>query len=305
MDKPKVIYIMGCGRSGTTILDIILGNHSGFLSVGELNNFRQAWFGKKFCSCGSLVTDCEIWKKIGDRFFDSDRQNGSIKMYDYQANYERQRVIWKQIFGFHKHNEIQQYHLYIFNIFKELQDLSSCTTIIDSSKSAGRALALLRNEKLDVKVLHVVRDPRGLYHSYQKRHVGTPVKSIWSSAIYWNTTNFLADMIKLNYRENRVIRIRYEDLVYKPNETIDKIEKFLNESLADVKEKIENEVPLGRAHLASGNRLRTQKSALKLKPDIEWKKKLKFYQRLLLPAACYPLMISYGYFKNDHLRSSN
>ena len=37
MNRPKVIYIMGCGRSGTTILDIILGNHLGFLSLGELN----------------------------------------------------------------------------------------------------------------------------------------------------------------------------------------------------------------------------------------------------------------------------
>ena len=47
MNRPKVIYIMGCGRSGTTILDIILGNHSGFLSLGELNNAMDAWNNKK------------------------------------------------------------------------------------------------------------------------------------------------------------------------------------------------------------------------------------------------------------------
>jgi hypothetical protein len=250
------------------------------------------------------VTNCEIWHKIGSKFLDSQGHYNSNWMYEYQTHIEKQRAIWKQVLGIYRHHENLQYQLYMYNIFKNLQELSLCTTVIDSSKSVGRALALLKNNKLDVKVIHLVRDPRGLYYSFQKKDVITPVKNIFSVATYWNTTNILADLIKIHYRKNKVIRIRYEDLVTKPYKTIDQIGQFLNENLADVKEKIENDEPLERAHIVSGNRLRTQKSALKLKPDLEWKKKLKFHQRNFLSIACFPLMLTYGYFKNDSSNSS-
>ena len=35
----KIVYIMGAGRSGTTLLDIMLGNNPGIFSAGELNRF--------------------------------------------------------------------------------------------------------------------------------------------------------------------------------------------------------------------------------------------------------------------------
>ena len=34
----KVVYIMGLWRSGSTLLDIVLGNHQSIESVGELRN---------------------------------------------------------------------------------------------------------------------------------------------------------------------------------------------------------------------------------------------------------------------------
>src|SRR5829696_4581113 len=40
MEK-SVLYIMGAGRSGTTLLDILLGNSNGFVSCGELNRFPR------------------------------------------------------------------------------------------------------------------------------------------------------------------------------------------------------------------------------------------------------------------------
>ena len=39
--KPKIIYILGAGRSGTTLIDIILGNSQGLLSCGELNRYGK------------------------------------------------------------------------------------------------------------------------------------------------------------------------------------------------------------------------------------------------------------------------
>jgi len=33
------VYVMGAGRSGTTILGIILGDNAGIAHVGEINKF--------------------------------------------------------------------------------------------------------------------------------------------------------------------------------------------------------------------------------------------------------------------------
>jgi len=36
LNKIKLIYILGLGHSGSTLLDFILGSHSKFESVGEI-----------------------------------------------------------------------------------------------------------------------------------------------------------------------------------------------------------------------------------------------------------------------------
>ena len=299
MKRPRVIYIMGCGRSGTTILNILLGNNSGLLAVGELNRFSLSWAKNNMCSCGTPVKSCEIWRNIGKLYFTDTSKNDCSEMLHYQMAVERQRAIWKMAFGLYERDKFQLYETFMHNIYKSLQDVSSCKAIVDSSKSVGRAYSLLRNKKIDVQLIHLVRDPRGMYYSFQKKDVVTPVKGLWSTALYWNITNFLASIIKLRFGDKKVLQIRYEDLVYCPGETIDKISFFLYVNLSQVKEKLKNEVKLDRGHIASGNRLRSQKSALKLTPDFEWKRKLSFSQRLILNIICSPMMVKHKYFSNN------
>ena len=287
MDKPKVIYIMGCGRSGTTILTMILGNHSGFLSVGELNAFRKAWQNNEVCSCGRRVTNCKIWHEIGRMFYSTNAQYEYGKMCVFQADFERQRAIWKQVFGIYKNQEVRDYRRYIHKIFWTLHELSSCKAVIDSSKSVGRALSLLRNEKVDAQIIHLVRDPRGLCYSYQKTDVSMAVKKFHSVALYWNSTNLLCELLKLYYGHKRIIRIRYEDLVFSPNKTLDRIQDFLKEDLLDVKHKINSGEAFERGHVAKGNYLRTQKAPLTLKPDYSWKTKLSTFHQTILSILCF------------------
>jgi len=39
--KKKLIYVMGCGRSGTTILGVALGKGNKCLDLGEVVNFLK------------------------------------------------------------------------------------------------------------------------------------------------------------------------------------------------------------------------------------------------------------------------
>src|SRR5829696_6445990 len=83
----KVLKIAGLGRSGSTILDIVLGNHPRIESVGEVGNLmRNGWVSREslrgidprrlrvpICTCGKrldvLYVDapdeaCPFWSSV-------------------------------------------------------------------------------------------------------------------------------------------------------------------------------------------------------------------------------------------------
>src|SRR5262245_54968891 len=60
------LYIMGRGRSGSTILDILLGNSSQIESVGELV-FALSRADRDRCSCGLMLSHCFFWRQVRSR----------------------------------------------------------------------------------------------------------------------------------------------------------------------------------------------------------------------------------------------
>src|SRR5712691_7528670 len=61
----RVIYIMGAGRSGSTLLDTVLASHPEVVGVGELVNLHIAgWTAQEICACGQLGTECSFWTRV-------------------------------------------------------------------------------------------------------------------------------------------------------------------------------------------------------------------------------------------------
>lgn len=70
----RVLYILGSGHSGSTLLDCILGNNPNVFSVGELsfynvikNHIPHAKTKHRkgdFCACGEKMSNCSFWKRI-------------------------------------------------------------------------------------------------------------------------------------------------------------------------------------------------------------------------------------------------
>ncbi|MCA0151875.1 sulfotransferase [Winogradskyella vincentii] len=65
--KRTIINILGAGRSGTTMLDLMLGNDHKSFSLGEVHAWFRPFRKHHFyidCNCGNK--NCEFWKKIKD-----------------------------------------------------------------------------------------------------------------------------------------------------------------------------------------------------------------------------------------------
>src|SRR5579875_1752726 len=67
---PTVVYIAGSGRSGSTLVERVLGGVPGLTNVGELMDLpRRVAPGGERCGCGQAFGDCPFWTKVGQQAF--------------------------------------------------------------------------------------------------------------------------------------------------------------------------------------------------------------------------------------------
>jgi len=58
----RVLYIGGWGRSGSTLLDLILGQAPGLFSAGEVREIWQSGLAEnRLCGCERPFRDCSFW----------------------------------------------------------------------------------------------------------------------------------------------------------------------------------------------------------------------------------------------------
>ena len=69
-EKLRIILNAGFGRSGSTLLDNVLGQTQGFFSSGELGNLWDfARPSARVCACGTRLRECPTWNGIFRRLY--------------------------------------------------------------------------------------------------------------------------------------------------------------------------------------------------------------------------------------------
>ena len=65
-DKINLVYIASIGRSGSTLLESMLGAHSRVQTMGELHIWPHEIEGGGIrpCSCGEFVEACKFWSYV-------------------------------------------------------------------------------------------------------------------------------------------------------------------------------------------------------------------------------------------------
>ena len=60
----KVLYIGGAGRTGSTLLERLLGQTDGVFAGGEMTFLWYALVGDGLCSCRQRLAECPVWSKV-------------------------------------------------------------------------------------------------------------------------------------------------------------------------------------------------------------------------------------------------
>lgn len=299
--KIDIVYIAGEHRSGTTIIDRVLGTLPGVTSLNEVTRVLSAGFaGNDYCACGERFSDCPFWSRVArEAGLDGSRVDPLLRL---KAEIESPRhlpQLYSGVYGPGFRKKIERYTEWLEKLYSALARASGNNVLVDSSKAPGRALLLKATPGLQVHVIHVVRDVRAVVHSKAREKYDPatgrplPVHSPVSGTFDWAGHNLLCELLasRLPY-----VKVRYEDFARHPRATM----QWLVERVAPLAGKrcafeSEDVVRLEPLHSLAGNPDRFVSGPTTIREDGAWARNLNPGTRRLATLLAYPLLWRYGY----------
>ncbi|MBZ0120822.1 MAG: sulfotransferase [Sandaracinaceae bacterium] len=307
----RVLYILGVSRSGSTVFSSLLGSHPRVIGVGELTHLHpRLWESGHYCSCGASTLDCKVWSGVRALL---DQPGAAFDPHDYGRlkprfePYPLDRRGWvrlaRQRAG--RTPEFERYVHLTTSIFESLARTTQAEVIVDATKEPGRCVALAQCQKIDLRVIHLVRDSRAVAWSLSKeisrdaklgvqRFAGAD--PVWRGGAHWTLTNALSEAARLAVGRERFLRVRYEDFVLHPRETLARVGAFMGVDYAATIDAVEKGESLNVEHIIAGNRVR-MKGPVRLQLDTEWTRLMPLSDQLQVRATTEPLLRRYDYVR--------
>ncbi|GIH71854.1 sulfotransferase [Sphaerimonospora thailandensis] len=306
-EADPVIFIGGLGRSGSMLLERLLGELPGVAPLGEVAHlWRHGVQAGEPCGCGQPFEHCPFWRKVGARGFGQWRESQIGWLRRLCVRVDRTRRIPAYALGFvSREAELVEYVRSYTRIYAAAAEIADAHTVVDSSRHASLAYCL--SAIMDLRIVHLVRDPRAVAASRRgkARHRkprlpedGRPTtrpEARWTpvrTAVDWFVQNLAFEFLRGKGVD--VVRVRYEDLLARPAETLDALTTRLGlphatESFAFLGDR---QARIGVAHTVAGNPLRFGVGRIGFR---DRPVKLPATHRWLVTALTWPLLLLYGY----------
>jgi hypothetical protein len=246
-----------------------------------------------------------MWRKVGEAAFGGWDALDLERVQDLRRRLDRPWSV-PQLLGSRVSptldRDVAAYRAILAKLYAAIAEVTGARVIVDSSKIATFAVLLRGIDDLELRTVHLVRDPRGVVHSWRKairrndgggRDVMIRYGVIPAAARYV-AYNGLAHCLRAlgPYRF-----LRYEDLLAAPRETVARVLAFAGvtttrETLAYIRDR---EVDLEPNHTVDGNPMRMSSGPVELRRDDGWRTGLSARDRRMTMALTGPLAIPYGY----------
>ncbi|MEW9554193.1 sulfotransferase [Nonomuraea sp. NPDC050783] len=287
---PRVVYLGGLGRSGTTLLERLLAELPGVIALGEVVHlWERGVLAAELCGCGVPFPSCPFWREVGERAFGGWSARQAERMVTLRHRVDRTRRIPRIA-----HPDLAAY----VRAYRTLYTATGAGVVIDSSKHASLACCLLSGG-VDVRIVQVVRDPRAVAHSWG-RAVERPedgrLMTRWGparTALHWTAQNAALEL--LARRGARMTTVRYEDLLGAPGPTLLALARELGLTVAELPFLDGRTAWLGPSHTVSGNPMRFHVGRVELRRDDSWATGLPGGDRRVVNTLTWPLRARYGY----------
>ena len=274
------MYLASASFSGSTLLSFVLNAHSRITSIGEMGPTGIKSKERYLCSCGSALAECDFFTAIshelerGGRHLDMEKgslDNEVSKFWPLErlitghlgstlANRFRDRIVYNATpAGVILKRRLAVVETFISSALK----VSGGDVFFDAHKKPSRIPFYLASNAIELKIIHLIRDPRGQISSSQS-HLGN---SLSQAARNWHYVNSMIESYLKEFDTRDYLTLRYEDFCENANSQYWNILNFIgvhSESLC-------NDFRLKPHHIV-GNKMRLFPEMLRvMTPDNKWR----------------------------------
>jgi hypothetical protein len=174
--------------------------------------------------------------------------------------------------------------------------------VVETSKRAQDAAVFASLPDFEHFVLHIVRDPRAVVHSWRRakafsvkgetRAIGT--RRLPSTVRRWVANCLSAELLRRELPSSHWLHMRYEAFAENPRRAIADILRLLGES-GEAPFESDDTVLLHPNHIVAGNPSRFTTGPVKIRLDDAWHHEMSRREQRLVELATLPLMLRYGY----------
>lgn len=251
----KVVFLLSPNRSGSTLLDQLLGAHPDVTSLGEVH-WMAAYVREDrelynpahplVCSCGSRVLDCSFWREVAavlnqplDQLklrLDLTNSPGLTRKTGLAAKLARQpyRALVSHPWLF-RSAAVQRFFggprlaSDTARLFDAIFDVTGSRYLVDSCKTPYRFRAIYDQEPNRARAILLARDYRAVAHSIVKRG-----GSLKQSGLAWKRDTEAIEALTSDIPDEHKYRLTYESLCLDPRSEMERICRFLDLEFSEV-----------------------------------------------------------------------
>jgi hypothetical protein len=303
----RILYVGGWGRSGSTLVDRLLDQVPDIVAVGEMRDlFLRGPVEDRLCGCGERFSACPFWTAVGDRAFGGWSSIDARALVAMRLRLDRPwdlpMLIRPTVSGRYS-AEHGRFVEALRATYRAIVDVSGARVIVDSSKIPTFAMLLRAVPGADVRMLHLIRDSRGVLFSWRKSVVKPdrpedpelmlrygPFQASARYVFY----NGLTEALRITGMP--YLRVRYEDVTADPAASLERIVAFagcdrgVGSSVLDG-----GGVDLAPGHNVDGNPMRFKQGATTIRADDAWRHQMSSTDRRVASMLTAPLLLRYGY----------
>jgi hypothetical protein len=279
--KTKVLYVAGYERSGSTVFHNVLGQIDTLWASGEV---RQLWsralMQERPCGCSiEPLRECPFWHQVLTEAFGSPDNTEAERWYAHSQRCRNRHFPLLLLPGGPAlmKRRMDGYLGTLGRLYAAIQNTGGGEVIVDSSKSPAHAWLLATVPNIDVFVIHLVRDPRGVVNSVLKRKrrgQGHYVDySLRRTVAEWAGVNLMVEQLNTRF-DIPYRRVRYEDFTQAPVPVLESMLDWLGAGDYDLPFVDERTVRMTPTHTAAGSPHRFSTGSVQLREDTAWRSNL-------------------------------
>jgi hypothetical protein len=298
------VYLTSPPFSGSTLFSFLANAHPAIATVGEMSGpVRSQDPDAYLCSCGQPIRRCLFWRQVGDRMackgfefdpgaFETKLQLASDQLADRllvgslrYSTLESLRDGIVKILPMHG-RRLRGLVARIEALAASILEVTGKSVFFDASKNPMLIRQLTQSHKVDLRVVHLVRDVRGASLSMRVNKGETNWRRALTS---WVHTNSAIERHLRCLPDDRWMRIRYEDMCRTPEETLNRLYSFCGVEPFKLPSEIGNVV-----HHIVGNRMRLSGIG-QVRLHEEWRSRLSAEELNLADEIAGKMHVHYGY----------